>query len=855
MASHSTIPDTADNRRVTNALMKLYIKEPRLYLSTTGEFFVRLVSYSSYALLTAITLVFLLSDIPNLRWFAVFLALFLVNRARHINKGERAIPELREEGEKKKEINTAQALTPASYRIISTSFREALMLKKNFYLILLKHLVQRKTTKEAFKRLNIDPKQFLAQANTYTGESAIYSRKELLQAVSMLIKTAYRTAEFTNEKFIRPRNLLVALAETQGPAADKLFNLFNVTVEDLQGAVMLGRYRPLFRGVKRTPSVLGGFAHHPFMLRKRIMNRSWTARPTPHLDTFSTDLTALARREKVGLLIGHQKEFKELLAVLTRLDKPNALLVGEPGTGKSTIIAHLAFRIIKDRVPKTLFDRRLISLDMGALIANAPPEELAGRLKRITDEIIQAGNIVLFIPNIHDLFKPVGGAKSFNAMDILLPVIKSNVIPLIGETYPREFKQYIEQRSEFLEQFETVSVEEITQEEALRVLIYQTLLLENQFKTFITFRAIKQAVRLAYRYLHHKPLPSSAVDLLKQAIMKAKQGGLNTTDADVVIELAQEISKIPIQRAGEEETEKLLNLEAIIHKRLINQDAGVNAVARALREYRSGLSHEGRPIATFLFVGPTGVGKTELAKILTEIQFGSRTAIERFDMSEYQDKQSIFRLIGTPNGERTGALTDAILEQPYRLILLDEFEKAHPDVLNLFLQVFDDGRLTDSLGRTVNFENTIIITTSNAHSDYIKESIEQGKTIADISEELKKKLTTYFKPELLNRFSDVVMFRGLNRDEIKAVAKILIRETAKTLTKKHGIELIVEESAVAKIAELGFSPVFGARPLRKTISEHVRSVLADKILRKEIGRGNTIHITYENDAFQFAVTQ
>ena len=585
------------------------------------------------------------------------------------------------------------------------------------------------------------------------------------------------------------------------------------------------------------------------------MNRAWTARPTPTLDEFSADLTDLAREEKIGLLIGHEREFSDLLSIISRPGKPNALLVGEPGSGKSTIMAHLAFKMIKDDVPPVLFDKRLVSLEITELLGNAPPEVLASRIQRIVDEIVLAGNIILFIPNTHDLFR-TAQTKSLSAIDLLLPLVRNSAIPLIGETYPREFKQYIEPRTDFLDQFDVVRVEEISEENALRFLAYYSLILEKEFGVYITFRAVSAAVRLAHRYFRNKPLPGSAVDLLKRATGRAAQARVKTVDEKVVISLAEETSRIPIETAGGAEAEKLLNLETTIHKRLVNQETAVGAVSRALREYRSGLSRKGGPIATFLFVGPTGVGKTELSKILADIQFGSKEAMHRLDMSEYQEKSSVSRLIGTSDGERTGALTDAVLENPYSLILLDEFEKAHPDILNLFLQVFDDGRLTDSLGRTASFENTIIIATSNAHSDFIKSEVEAGKKMEEISEELKKKLTDYFKPELLNRFSDVIVFRGLNPDEIEAIAKLLLGEVSRLVEDVHGITLAYTEDAIRRIAELGFSPVFGARPLRQVISEKVRGGLAEKILRKELGRGNSVMLAPNSEGeISFEVTE
>ena len=580
------------------------------------------------------------------------------------------------------------------------------------------------------------------------------------------------------------------------------------------------------------------------------MNRAWTARPTPTLDQYGADFTALARREEVGFLIGHEKEFEHLLQVLARPGKPNALLVGEPGVGKSTLVAHLAFRIIKDKVPPGLFDKRLIELRVGALVGDATPDVAAGRMRTIIEEILAAGNVVLSIPNVHELFhaREKGG---IDPIDILLPVLESEAIPVIAETFPKEFKQIVESRSDFMEQFETVEVEEITPAEATRFLTYTSLLLEREFDLAVTFRAVRKAVELANRYFTSRMLPGSALDLLKQALAKAAGEDAKELKESHVIAVAERQSKIPIESAAGHEAEKLLNLEKIIHERLVNQEAAVTAVARAMREYRSGLARKGGPIASFLFVGPTGVGKTKLAKILAKVQFGSSSAMHRFDMSEYQTKESTYRFIGNPDGSRTGALTDAVRSLPYSLILLDEFEKAHPDILNLFLQVFDDGRLTDSLGRTADFTNTILITTSNAHSDFIKEEIEKGKKSADLAEELKHRLTTYFKPELLNRFSDISVFRNLTPQEVEKIAGFLLREVTDTLREVHSIDLTIGASVTEEIARRGWSPVFGARPLRQAISEHVRGVLAEKILRRELTRGAKAALTYKNGAFIF----
>jgi len=827
----------------------IYFDEPKLNLTGGEAFFVRLVTYIAFILAIAVTIIFFFSGIPSLKWLALLMALFLIDRLIHLGEGEKTIIEFK--GDK---INLAEVLTPAALRVIDYSFRRALVTGEDFYLILLKELNSRGDIIESLKRLSISPKDFSQQIEEFLKqtETAKQSRETLLKKIELLAVSAFQNALDTNEKFIEPRNIFAALTTIKEPILTKFFNIFDISPIDIREAIIFGRYRRLFAGVSRLPATLGGFAHKPNFLRPRVMNRAWTARPTHVLDQYSTDLTNLAHNEKIGLLIGHEKEFEQLLNIIARPGKPNALLVGEPGAGKSTMIANLAFRMIKDQVPAVLFDKRLVSLEIGDLIANAQPEILAGRLKAITEDILKAGNIVLFIPNIHDLFR-TGTGKTINAIDIFLPIIKSEAIPLIGETYPREFKQYIEPRSDFLDQFEVINVNEISEDEALRFLVYASLMLEKQFKIFITFRALRKAVEVAHRYFRNKLLPGSAEDILKQALAKAHEDGLEILKEETVIEVAERQSKIPIQTAGKEEAQKLLNLEAIIHEKLINQDAAVEAVSRALREYRSGLSRKGGPIAAFLFVGPTGVGKTELSKILAAVQFGSKDLMHRFDMSEYQDKQSIFRFIGAPDGSQGGTLTDAVLHDPYSLVLLDEFEKAHPDILNLFLQVFDDGRLTDSLGRTVDFQNTIIIATSNAHSEFIKTEIEKGREVRDITEELKKKLTDYFKPELLNRFSGIIVFRSLKPEEILIIAGLLVKEVGDTLKEAQGIDLEADELALRKISELGYSPVYGARPLRQVVSEKIRGVLAEKILRGEIKRGDVLKLVYENNDFQFKI--
>ena len=826
----------------------LYFKSKRIFLSQAGDFLARLLGYSAYVVVVAVTLVLLLSQNARLIALGILFALFLADRAMHIGDGERNLVEIgRGKG------NVGDALTPSSYRILSSAFRKSKGANVSFYLVLLELLVERDDICEILKRLDVKPEILLQKAAVAFDGKGKFSKESYLSVLGDLVSRAYENARSHNDVFIYPRNLFAGIFDVGDADLEKVFIASGIKKEDVESAVVFGKWRKIFGAPRFMPKIIGGFAHRPGFLRHRTMNRAWTARPTPTLDKFSTDLTDLARSEAVGFLIGHEKEYEELLQVIARPGKPNAILVGEAGAGKSTIIDHLAFSIIKDEVPEELFDKRLVSLEIGNLLGNATPEVLTARLNDITEEILLAGNIVLFVPNMHDLFRT--SKETVNAIDIILPIVKSAAIPVIGETYPREFKTYIEPRSDFLEQFEVVRVDEISEEEAVKFLIYQSLLLERQYRVFVPFSVIKESVYLAKRYFHAKLLPGSAVDLLKQTLAEAvenKKKSISVQDVDMV---AENLSRIPIQRVTADEALKLLGLEDVIHKKLIDQDAAVSAVARALREYRSGLSRKGGPIAAFLFVGPTGVGKTELSKILAEVQFGSKTAMQRFDMSEYQDKTSIFRLIGTPDGSKTGTLTDAVSDNPYTLVLLDEFEKAHPDVLNLFLQVFDDGRLTDSLGKTVDFQNTIIIATSNANSDFIKSEIEKGKRVEDIAGELKQKLSDFFRPELLNRFSDIVVFRDLKEDEIKKIAGLSVNELKEALGEDKGIDIVYDDAVLGELGRRGYDPVFGARPLRKVISDDIKSVLANKILDGSLGNGDTVTITFQNGAFDFQVSK
>ena len=811
-------------------------------MNMAERFIIRLVAYCGYMTLAAAVVTFLFSDVNWLFWLGVLGLLFLADRLIHLGQAEHSLASINSN-------NIARYLTSTSLSALERAADKASAANGNPFVYLAKFLIENRDIREMLVRLDVEPKEFEQKIDDFLKEAPKETEKNFSD-IEILLKKAFETSLSNQEKFIEPRGLFVALSFLSDKAVVRIFNLFSILPQDLENALIFGRFHKKFGWLRRLPNTLGGFANHSNKIQHRIMNRAWTARPTPDLDKYAVDFTDLARERKVGFLIGHQQEYDRMVDILSRSVKPNAMLVGEPGSGKETLMAHLAYEIVKDKTPTALFDKRLVALLIGNLISGASSEDVAARINKVVEEIISAGNIILYIPDIHNLTK-TSGPQYLSAADIIAPIINNDAFPVIGATYPREFKNLIEPQSDFTGAFEIIRINEISEAEAIKLLTYDSIILESQYKITVSFGAIKQAVSLAHKYFRQKLLPSSAEDLLKEALADATQKGDKVLQADDIIAIAERKINIPIHRAGKEEAEKLLNLENIIHERLIDQEEAVKAVSRALREYRSGLSRKGGPIAVFLFVGPTGVGKTELSKILTKIQFGSENMMLRFDMSEYQDKQSIFRFIGSPDGKMAGNLTEAVIQKPYCLILLDEFEKAHPDILNLFLQVFDDGRLTDNFGRTVDFTNTIIIATSNAHSEFIKTHIEAHTPMETIAEELKKKLTDYFKPELLNRFSGVIAFKTLSRENIEAIAGLHLKDLAQSLEETNGISLDFDGTVVKKIAELGYDPVFGARPLRGVISEKLRSVLAEKILREEIVKGGSVKVILENGEIKF----
>mgnify|MGYP001574903764 CR=1 FL=1 len=829
----------------------IFIRYPRLEMPLLGRFFIRIISAVVYGLLIAGAVSGLISDVPRLRWLGLLLAIFVIDLFLHRHLAPRNLLNEELSG------NLVDFLTPSARRLLERALDKTAISGGPIMIRLAEELSDHRDIIEIFSRLEINRSQFESHISHAVDRSP--SRPAPAAARSALfavIPAAAVSARASDSAGIKPGHLFTGLLESGDEDISRLRREFSLSADSASRAIYWLEARDRLSRLRSIPATVGGFAGHSFNIRPRVINRAWTSRPTPTLDRYSLDLTALARRETVGLLVGHRREYDELANILSKPGFHNALLVGRPGAGKTTILAHLAFRIVKDKVPSPLFDKRLVSLNLSSLVAGASDNEVQERLRHIVSEIVKSGNIILVIDNIHNLLK-TESASALNAADALVPVISSDSVSVIGTTTPSDRRLLASRGSEFNDLFSEIKVEEISPTEAETILVFFSIVLENRYRRRfrITLPGVSSAVNIARRYLTDRPLPGSALDLLEEAATDAITKDIDTIGADAVISIAEHKINIPLRSVGVPEAAYLLKLEATIHQTLVDQEEAVSAISSSLRRYRSGLTTAANPIASFLFVGPTGVGKTELAKIIAEVVFGSRQNMIRLDMSEFQTRESYYRLVGSPDGSVSGSLTDAVSAKPYALILLDEFEKAHADVLNLFLQVLDDGRLTDSLGRTVKFEDTIIIATSNAHSAAVKEQLDRGVSIDTIAVDLKSKLTAYFRPELLNRFSRIIVFRPLSQPDITVIAQRKLERLSADLEASSGIAVSFTPAAVAEVGRLGFDESFGARPLETAIDEHVRNPLAEAILKNNFTRGDTVSVDLDNGRLKISVVK
>ncbi|KMY48189.1 ATP-dependent protease ATP-binding subunit ClpC [Peribacillus loiseleuriae] len=642
---------------------------------------------------------------------------------------------------------------------------------------------------------------------------------------------------------------------------------------------------------------------------------------TPTLDGLARDLTAIAREGSLDPVIGRSKEIQRVIEVLSRRTKNNPVLIGEPGVGKTAIAEGLAQQIINNEVPEILRDKRVMTLDMGTVVAGTKYRgEFEDRLKKVMDEIRQAGNIILFIDELHTLIGAGGAEGAIDASNILKPSLARGELQCIGATTLDEYRKYIEKDAALERRFQPITVNEPTIEESILILKGLRDRYEAHHRVSITDESIDAAVKLSDRYISDRFLPDKAIDLIDEAgskvrlrsyttppnlkelevkldevrkekdssvqsqefekaaslrdteqrlreqleetkkTWKEKQGQENSeVTVDDIAHVVSSWTGVPVTRLAQTESDKLLNMESILHDRVIGQEEAVIAVAKAVRRARAGLKDPKRPIGSFIFLGPTGVGKTELARALAESIFGDEEAMIRIDMSEYMEKHSTSRLVGSPPGyvgyEEGGQLTEKVRRKPYSVVLLDEIEKAHPDVFNILLQVLEDGRLTDSKGRTVDFRNTILIMTSNVGASALKSNKyvgfniqDQGQDYKDMKGKVLEELKRAFRPEFLNRIDETIVFHALERKHLKEIVTLMSVQLTNRLNEQ---EILIEltDAAKEKIAEVGYDPEYGARPIRRALQKHVEDYLSEELLKGNVQKNHPVTIDVKDGEF------
>ena len=641
---------------------------------------------------------------------------------------------------------------------------------------------------------------------------------------------------------------------------------------------------------------------------------------TPTLDSFGIDLTEQAKKGKLDPVIGRDKEIVRIIQILTRRTKNNPCLIGEPGVGKTAVAEGLALKIADGEVPELLKDKRVVSLDLTGMVAGTKYRgDFEDRIKNAIDEIKKAKNVILFIDELHTIIGAGSAEGSTDAANMLKPNLARGELQVIGATTLNEYRKYIEKDAALERRFQPLTVAEPSKEDAILILKGLRDKYEAHHKVTISDQAINAAVELSSRYISDRFLPDKAIDLIDEASSKVKL--LSLTPPDDLKDIEEEIKKIendmvsavnsqdfeqaailrdkkkeksdqltklknewqeknqhtsgtvtaeeiaqtvsqwtgvPVSQLTEEESERLLKLEQILHNRVVGQDQAVKSISKAIRRGRVGLKDPKRPIGSFIFLGPTGVGKTELCRALAEAMFTDENAIIKLDMSEYMEKHTVSKLIGSPPGyvgfDEGGQLTEKVRRHPYSVVLFDEIEKAHPDVFNMLLQILEDGVLTDSQGRHVSFKNCVVIMTSNVGARLITEKRqslgfgESGQN-EDIKESVMQALKQEFKPEFLNRIDEIIVFSKLCQDDIKQIADKMLQNLAKRV-KNMGIEISFDHSALSEISKIGFDPVYGARPLRRSIQSNIEDALSEKILEGEIKSGDTIVCKF-NNKFEF----
>jgi len=744
-------------------------------------------------------------------------------------------------------LDVSESFSIKATDMAEEAFLLALKLKQNrvgvFHLFF--SLLSDREVQSLFVRLNVDGKKLIdklkGRITALPAASFAEQEKGIKAELSVEVKEAlvegYVLAYNTGQGQARPINLILPALKRDVDLREILFDL-EVDEEKVANVLEWFKFNDEimadYRAYKKTARFKPG----------TTMDRAYTAVATPVLDHFGHDLVLAAKRGQVGICASRDKEIEDIFNIF-QSGQAGAMLVGPSGVGKRTIIGGLARLMVREEVPKIFSDKRLIEVDVARLISGAGASESEGRLLVIIDEVARAGNIILFINNIENLIGITAGAEeSLELSEVLANALERKELRCLAAATDENYTKYIEGKP-LAKAMPKVDISEPVGSQAIRIVESQAGFLEGKYKVYFDYNAIEQAVKLSDKFIHDKYLPAKAIEILEKVAVKAGKKepvGKETrmVSKDDVAEAISEIAKVPVQKITESEGQKLMDLEDRIHERMIDQEEAVKMVASSLRRARAEMREGKRPIASFLFLGPTGVGKTELAKTVASIYFGDEAAMIRVDMSEYQNQDSVNKMIGDSTTQ--GYLTEAVRKKPFSLILLDEFEKAHPDILNLFLQVMDDGRLTSGQGRTVDFTNAIIIATSNAGSVFIQEQVQAGVDISEIKEALiNEHLNKVMRPELINRFDGLIVFKPLSQEDVAAIAKLMLGKTKKMLQVK-GMDLEVSPAGLEILAQEGYDPKFGARPLRRVLQDKVEDMIANKIISGELKRRDTVVI-------------
>lgn len=753
------------------------------------------------------------------------------------------------------------------------------------------------------KGVTLDKIEELIKENTGVGNPTALSPNDFTPTAKRVLEVSFQLARSMRNSFVGTEHLLLALLRESDSGAVKLLNACGVEAESFTEELVndLARPNAEFRGSKSG--------------KKGKSN-------TPTLDEFGTDLTEKAANGGIDPVIGREKEIERVIQILSRRTKNNPCLIGEPGVGKTAIAEGLALKIVKDEVPELLSGKKIVALDLTSMVAGTKYRgDFEERIKKAMDEVKNAKNVILFIDEVHTLIGAGAAEGAVDAANILKPALARGEIQVIGATTIDEYRKNIEKDAALERRFQSVMVGEPTEEETVEILKGLRDKYEAHHKVKISDEAIETAVKMSSRYIADRFLPDKAIDLIDEAASRVrlkaftappnlksmeqeikrleqeKASAVKSQDFEAAAKIrdkekelqtlldeekekwknlsGKEIkevstedianvvsswSGIPVTQLTKEESERLLNMEKILHERIVGQDKAVSAVAKAIRRGRVGIKNPNRPLGSFIFLGPTGVGKTELCKSLAEAMFGSEDAIIKLDMSEYMEKHTVSKLIGSPPGyvgfEEGGQLTEKIRRKPYSVVLFDEIEKAHPDVFNMLLQILEDGVLTDSKGRKVSFKNAIIIMTSNVGASKITnnqsalgfgDNTDENLNIEElVMEDLKKT----FKPEFLNRIDEIIVFNRLEKDDIKEIAKRMLKTLTNRLAEMD-IKLSFTDEAISAIADAGFDNVYGARPLRRAIQQKIEDPLSELMLEKEVASGGSYVADFKDGKFTF----